>query len=90
MKFIATIMIICFVSPYRSPPVTEKYVLAINYSLFAFSLPTEVITIFIDDVLLRYFDIFQIFVCVGMAAQLVGNHVVANCSLLLIVVFWPP
>ena len=38
----------------------------------------EVITIFIDDVLLRYVDIFQILVGVGMRAHLVGNHVVAN------------
>ena len=34
----------------------------------------EVITIFIDDVLLRYVDIFQILVGVGMRAQLVGNR----------------
>ena len=61
-------------------------------SLFALSLPTEVIIIllFIDDVLSCDFDIFQIFVGVGMRAQLVGKHVVANYSLLLIVVFWPP
>ena len=61
-----------------------------TYSLFALSLPTEVIILFIDDVLSCDFDIFQIFVGVGMRAQLVGKHVVANYSLLLIVVFWPP
>ena len=60
------------------------------YSLFALSLPTEVIILFIDDVLSCDFDIFQIFVGVGMRAQLVGKHVVANYSLLLIVVFWSP
>ena len=49
------------------------------YSLFALSLPTEVIKIFIDDVLSCDFDIFQIFVGVSMRAQLVGNHVVASC-----------
>ena len=62
----------------------------LSYSLFALSLPTEVIILFIDDVLSCDFDIFQIFVGVGMRAQLVGKHVVANYSLLLIVVFWPP
>ena len=64
-------------------------IFVLTYYLFALSLPTEVIILFIDDVLSCDFDIFQIFVGVGMRAQLVGNHVAANYSLL-IVVFWPP
>ena len=54
-----------------------------SYSLFALSLPTEVITIFIDDVLLRYFDIFKnllVWVCARSWWE---------TTWWLIVVFWP-
>ena len=52
---------------------------SLTYKLFALSLPTEMITIFIDDVFLRYFDIFKylwVWVCVR-------KPWVANYSLLL-------